>query len=552
MFILRALMIYFVVSTLIFSCGGCGEDGGSGRDGESGSMESRSDIGEEGDAEETTAEGAARRDDAGETTANDPGRPEDAGSKVIRPPEAVPETLRIDPETGEILIRDGDSGSESDGGGHGSDDPGNSPQDLGSVEDHSVPHSDDSASDADRSSTDSDDSEPEQGRWRRIRKESRPEKMTPEQEAKIRELESIGYLSGSRPKHAVSGVVTYDTSSAYAGFNFYVSGHAPEAILTDMRGRVLHKWAYDFDKIWPDRDFPENMEGRYHWRRAYLFENGDILAIHESIGLIKLDKDSNLLWEYPGRCHHDLEVMDDGTIYVLARKARIIPRINETEPVVEDFIVRLDAEGTELDRVSILAAMENSEYAKLLRHMPDSGDILHTNTLEILDGRLAHKSPAFREGNALISILKVNVIAVIDLEAEVAAWAFRGRWRRQHQPTVLDNGRILLFDNGGSRAVNSRVIEFDPVTREIPWSYTGTHWDRFYSETCGSCIRLPNGNTLITESDNGRALEVTPDGTVVWEFISPHTAGEENELVATLFEVIRLDPDFPMDWLPER
>jgi len=30
--------------------------------------------------------------------------------------------------------------------------------------------------------------------------------------------------------------------------------------------------------------------------------------------------------------------------------------------------------------------------------------------------------------------------------------------------------------------------------------------------------RLANGNTLITDSKNGRVIEVTPEGDVVWEF----------------------------------
>jgi hypothetical protein len=55
---------------------------------------------------------------------------------------------------------------------------------------------------------------------------------------------------------------------------------------------------------------------------------------------------------------------------------------------------------------------------------------------------------------------------------------------------------------------------------------------------------LWNGNTLITESENGRAIEVTRGGRVVWEFNSPHRAGPRSELVATLFEVLRLPPDF--------
>ncbi len=37
--------------------------------------------------------------------------------------------------------------------------------------------------------------------------------------------------------------------------------------------------------------------------------------------------------------------------------------------------------------------------------------------------------------------------------------------------------------------------------------------------------RLPNGNTLITEGNHGRVSEVTPDGTVVWHYISPLVRG---------------------------
>ncbi len=60
---------------------------------------------------------------------------------------------------------------------------------------------------------------------------------------------------------------------------------------------------------------------------------------------------------------------------------------------------------------------------------------------------------------------------------------------------------------------------------------------------------MPNGNTLITESDYGRALEVTPDGETVWEFYSPFSAGENDEYIATLMEVVRLPGDSPTNWL---
>ena len=60
---------------------------------------------------------------------------------------------------------------------------------------------------------------------------------------------------------------------------------------------------------------------------------------------------------------------------------------------------------------------------------------------------------------------------------------------------------------------------------------------------------LPNQNLLITETDGGRAIEVTREGQVVWEFYNPHGVGDDDELIASLFEIIRLDSDFPTDWL---
>jgi hypothetical protein len=112
-------------------------------------------------------------------------------------------------------------------------------------------------------------------------------------------------------------------------------------------------------------------------------------------------------------------------------------------------------------------------------------------------------------------------------------------WSGQHQPTVLDNGHMLVFDNwAGER--RSRVLEFDPATQDVAWVYPEPGRGLLWSETCGSNQRLPNGTTLITESDNGRAIEVTRDGTIVWEYVNPYRAGSDDELIATLLEVVRL------------
>jgi hypothetical protein len=200
--------------------------------------------------------------------------------------------------------------------------------------------------------------------------------------------------------------------------------------------------------------------------------------------------------------------------------------------------------------------LEYSDYAPLLTNVRSGGDIFHTNTLEVLDGRLADKSPAFKEGNVLVSMNHLDFIGIVDMEQEKFVWGLTGTWQRQHQPTVLDNGNMLIFDNLGPMALKgsveaSRVLEFDPFTREIVWRFEGTRDRYFHSQTSGSCARLPNGNTLISETDNGRALEVAPDGAIVWEYWNPARLGENDSLIAKIFELTRIGPDVDMSWLDQ-
>jgi hypothetical protein len=70
--------------------------------------------------------------------------------------------------------------------------------------------------------------------------------------------------------------------------------------------------------------------------------------------------------------------------------------------------------------------------------------------------------------------------------------------------------------------------------------YTGPEADPLYSRLSGRVEVLPNGNVLIIETDGGRALEVTQDGEVVWDFRSPHRTDRRGEIVANLYSLDRV------------
>ncbi|MFT5441917.1 MAG: hypothetical protein ACI8W3_000959 [Myxococcota bacterium] len=362
----------------------------------------------------------------------------------------------------------------------------------------------------------------------------------------VEQLIAIGYVQGSRSA-AKRGVTTHEPSQAYPGLNLYSSGHAPEAILMDMNGEVLHRWHLPFEAAFPPLDRP-NTNSQW-WRRVAIYPNGDLLAIFEGLGLVKIDKDSNLIWASSLNAHHDLEVQASGDIYVLTRKAHVVPRIDAGAPILEDFVSILSPEGKLKAEMSLLQAFENSRFADLVQKnmISGNGDIFHTNTIAVLGGATRKRNRAFAPGNLLVSMNRMGVVAVVSIEMGQVIWVRRTGVVGQHDPKLLPNGNMLLFTNNMDTG-SSAVEEFDVTSSEVHWAYRGTEAQPFYSKYLGTAERLPNANTLITESDGGRAIEVTRAGETVWEFYNPNRAGDGGAFIATLPEVVRLPESFPIEW----
>jgi hypothetical protein len=361
------------------------------------------------------------------------------------------------------------------------------------------------------------------------------------------------------------GVVRYDRAKASNGYTLYTSGESQRAVLVSMSGQILHEWHLPFSAVWDDsasvkQPRPDSM---IHYNRAYMYPNGDLLAIYEALGdtpwgygLVKMDKDSRLIWKYLAHTHHDLDVAPDGKIYVLTQEISntVVDRWRHLKtPRIDDFVVVLSPEGKELKKVPVLDALVASPYARLLNTVAwySKDDYMHANAIDVVDDRAAMRLSGKPGHQVLISMRELGAIGLLDLDRGVFTWAARGSWIGQHDPDLLPGGNMLLFDNIGDfgDAGFSRVIEFDPKTQEIVWSYAGDRDHPLYSTLRSDQERLPNGNTLITESDGGRLLEVTRDGEIVWEYVNPVRGGDANEFIPIVswgqrIDPTRLDPDF--------
>ena len=182
----------------------------------------------------------------------------------------------------------------------------------------------------------------------------------------------------------------------------------------------------------------------------------------------------------------------------------------------------------------------------------------------------------FAPDNVIISSRQASLLAIVARDGSVVWRSARlqpsdalrkiGQIIGQHHAHFIPKGlpgagNLLVFDNGGASGygvgtsvaptgsgifarANSRVLEIDPVTLALVWSYVAPA--QFYSSNISSAQRLPNGNTLITEGAPGRVFEVTADGTIVWEYMSPFF-GDGPRPSNAVYRAYRV----PYDWIPQ-
>ena len=183
----------------------------------------------------------------------------------------------------------------------------------------------------------------------------------------------------------------------------------------------------------------------------------------------------------------------------------------------------------------------------------------------------------FAPNNVIISSREASLLAIVgrdgkivwrlgpDFSASKELRAIRQIIGQHHAHLIPKGlpgaGNLLVFDNGGSSGygfaspiapdgvgafarATSRVLEINPVTLELVWSYTNP---RFFSTNISGAQRLANGNTLITAGAGGRMFEVTREGAIVWEYMFPMFAGAGANPSNAVYRAYRI----PYAWIPQ-
>jgi outer membrane protein assembly factor BamB len=328
----------------------------------------------------------------------------------------------------------------------------------------------------------------------------------------------------------------------------------------------------------------KDFEGRVLWR----FNQNQQIQTREGA----------TVWS--ARQHHDWQREDFPAGYYApgawpAESARtlILTHVNHSKPNVADAELEDDrlievsgngeivwewTAGDHIDEFGFSATARAAiKTAPGLNAARGSFDWLHINSATYLGPNrwFDEGDKRFAPNNVIISSRQASLLAIVARDGKIV-WRLGPDFTEskelrairqiigQHHAHIIPKGlpgagNLMVFDNGGASGygapnaispdggnifarAGSRVLEINPVTLELVWSYAGP---RFYSSNISGAQRLPNGNTLITEGANGRLLEVTKEGQIVWEYIYPLFTGTPP--ANAVYRGYRI----PYDWIPQ-
>lgn len=321
---------------------------------------------------------------------------------------------------------------------------------------------------------------------------------------------------------SIKGLTYYDSRKVCLGTTLFTPVDGTGVWLIDMEGRLVNYWEIGY------------KPGCY----GELLPNGNLLyagkvedeplADLEGAGgvLLEVDWNGKIVWEHRDPyLHHAFYRMNNGNTLVL-RWAKV-----PNEIAVK---VKGGMPGTEREGVM---------WGDIIQEITPQGRIAwewigheHLDPLTSVICPIcfrdtwthANSIVELADGNILVNFMKTNTITKIDKKTGKVSWGWGPHeLAHPHSLSELDNGNILVFDNGLHADGNygeaySRTLEVNPSNNKMAWSY-GIFMDpsgTFYSPTLSSCQRLPNGNTFICEGIKGRLFEVTSRGDLVWEYVN--------------------------------
>ncbi|MDX1440768.1 MAG: aryl-sulfate sulfotransferase, partial [Rubricoccaceae bacterium] len=228
--------------------------------------------------------------------------------------------------------------------------------------------------------------------------------------------------------HHPQGLIHYDSRKAFEGYTLFSVTGGTQAYLIDMDGRVCHRWKYEAGLAY-----------------GFFLENGNLLMRTRGgggttqiggaeTGIIELDWDGNVVWEYwHALAHHDFERLANGNTLIVFYDevpAEVAARVaggrgSRDEKMFGDTVREITPSGEAVNEWNMGSALDPESDA--ICPLEGRHQWLHQNALNLT-----------ARGDLLVSFRQIDTVGIVERDTGQFAWKWGpGEISHQHHPTEL-------------------------------------------------------------------------------------------------------------------
>ncbi|EKV28192.1 hypothetical protein C882_1193 [Caenispirillum salinarum AK4] len=318
-------------------------------------------------------------------------------------------------------------------------------------------------------------------------------------------------------------------------------------------GTVVARWPVRFSEHFPDASHLPSApatDWNIDTHGALMRPDGSVVFNYEYGGTVKLSRCGDVEWTLAHPTHHSIEAAEGGGFWIPGRRflgpddPDVFPPLttrSNNEVIEDDLILRVSEDGAIEEQVSVTEVLFDNGLKPLMTATGYNfnnwrvlnGELVHLNKIAELPSHMAPAFSGFEAGDLALSLRQRNLIFVVDPDDWRVKWHQVGPWVRQHDPEFNADGSISVFNNNTYRtALNGddhsaldaprvttimKAFPSEGVTRTVLGERQG---QEMLSVIRGKLDPTPNGGTLVTEFESGRAVEFDDRGRVVWEYIN--------------------------------
>lgn len=338
---------------------------------------------------------------------------------------------------------------------------------------------------------------------------------------------TFNFPSGSRPDLGYLVLARYDPE---------VSRSVAELVDLNTQ-KTVHRWLPDYAGIAGQMTIQSGLDDvhtydapdRVRMFHPLVLEDGSLVYNNYS-PLVRVDACGRTLWTAVGLFHHSIEFSADGNIWAPSYiEPHTLPGVLPT--FKQDAITKISRDGKIVFRKSIAEILIENDLGQFVYgHDNYSDDSTHLNDIQ----EVTFDGEYWKKGDLFINARNISAIILYRPSENKVIWYKQWDWVHQHDVDILDDHRISVFDNHKYAYHNRHIVhgtndvkiyDFDTGLVSTPWAEAMKSLDVRTINQGRSEVLGPN-DVYVEETNYGRAMMLSTNGDVTWEFINRGADGK--------------------------